>query len=401
MNLEERLQSIKEFIEPWLGLLEVEVLKQYPRPLPINVQEWVEELQNVSMEELLNFINHKKSSIPNKGLQEFLSKVSKLTSFESASKGRYKLPQHLNRRVDLKKKHELEQIRSLCDELNAVKTIVDIGGGAGHLSSTLVDEKARFAYCLDRNEKFQKQGEDRLSKWTPNNFEKIKFVNCDFSENTTLTCLNTYEDNLVVGLHGCGELTTNTVKFFQNSGSSWLLSVGCCYQNLNGQYNISSYAKKSGVVFSKNALHLAARCHTLYSISDLEKKFSVRRFRYALHLYLHDVLGKTEFKSIGNTSLADYEVEFSDYAIKYADLGSDLKDELNKFFMSESTQVFTQQTIVADLIRELLGRVVECYIVTDRALYLAEHGNEVEVIEVFERQLSPRNLMVMATRNGS
>ena len=127
----------------------------------------------------------------------------------------------------------------------------------------------------------------------------------------------------------------------------------------------------------------------------------MRRFRYALHLYLHDVLGKTEFKSIGNTSLADYEVEFSDYAIKYADLGSDLKDELNKFFMSESTQVFTQQTIVADLIRELLGRVVECYIVTDRALYLAEHGNEVEVIEVFERQLSPRNLMVMATRNGS
>ena len=398
MNLEARLDSITEFLRPWLNLLEVEILKRYPEPLPLEVQTWARELQDSSMEELLDFINHRKSAIRNEGLQGFLSKISELTSFETLSKGSYELPQHLNRRVDLKKKHELEQIRSLCEQLNGVETIVDIGGGAGHLSSTLVDDKDRLAYCLDRNDKFQAQGKVRLRKWTPKNLEKISFVNCEFSENTDLECLNSYDNNLVVGLHGCGDLTTNTIKFFQKSESRWLLSVGCCYQNLNGQYNISNFGKNRGIEFSKNALHLAARCHTLYSAEDLDKKFKVRRFRYALHLYLHDVLGKEEFESIGNTSLSDYEGSFSEYAIKYAKLKRCLENELNEFYNSENTQKLIDHVIAADLVRELLGRVVESYIVVDRALFLEERGYCAHIVEAFKRDLSPRNLLVNGAR---
>ena len=122
MNLEARLDSITEFLRPWLNLLEVEILKRYPEPLPLEVQTWARELQDSSMEELLDFINHRKSVIRNEGLQGFLSKISELTSFETLSKGSYKLPQHLNRRVDLKKKTEVKEPEMFKKSKNGPKT---------------------------------------------------------------------------------------------------------------------------------------------------------------------------------------------------------------------------------------------------------------------------------------
>ena len=55
------------------------------------------------------------------------------------------------------------------------------------------------------------------------------------------------------------------------------------------------------------------------------------------------------------------------------------------------------ETILADIIRGLLGRVIETYLVLDRAVSLEEQGHKVDVIEIFDRKLSPRNLLIKSS----
>ena len=49
-----------------------------------------------------------------------------------------------------------------------------------------------------------------------------------------------------------------------------------------------------------------------------------------------------------------------------------------------------------DLVRHQFRRLLELWLVLDRALYLAEQGYRVEVGEFCSRELSPRNLLIDA-----
>ena len=52
-----------------------------------------------------------------------------------------------------------------------------------------------------------------------------------------------------------------------------------------------------------------------------------------------------------------------------------------------------------ELPRHGLRRALELWLVLDRALYLGEHGYSVSVGTFCERRLTPRNLMIRASRH--
>jgi hypothetical protein len=52
--------------------------------------------------------------------------------------------------------------------------------------------------------------------------------------------------------------------------------------------------------------------------------------------------------------------------------------------------------LAAGLIRNALGRVMELYLLVDRAIFLEEKGYKVEVQEFFDEELSPRNIGITA-----
>jgi len=53
------------------------------------------------------------------------------------------------------------------------------------------------------------------------------------------------------------------------------------------------------------------------------------------------------------------------------------------------------EMILANLIRWQLGRILETYLILDRALWLEESGVECEVAQIFDEQISPRNLAII------
>jgi len=83
------------------------------------------------------------------------------------------------------------------------------------------------------------------------------------------------------------------------------------------------------------------------------------------------------------------------YAKNY--LSQETTDEmLNELYHHPQTQLDLERTIRAGLIRGILGRLIEIYIVLDRAIYLEEKGLRSEVFSFFNPKLSPRNILLFA-----
>ncbi len=96
----------------------------------------------------------------------------------------------------------------------------------------------------------------------------------------------------------------------------------------------------------------------------------------------------------------DYEQPFSDYAIsKIENLNLHIsyeRDELDQFFLDPTIQAEIKRMLVADMIRWKFGRLIEYYILFDRALFLKENRYETQLIQFFDELISPRNIGIVA-----
>jgi hypothetical protein len=133
---------------------------------------------------------------------------------------------------------------------------------------------------------------------------------------------------------------------------------------------------------------------------DYELKLKVKFFRYAIHILLHDEYGMKELISLGNSSPKLYDESFGNYVIEqFRRINLPLqhtKEELDAYFADSERQQLIWKMLTAGLIRNAFGRLMELYILLDRALYLEEHGYKVELQEFFDEPVSPRNLGIVA-----
>ena len=54
-----------------------------------------------------------------------------------------------------------------------------------------------------------------------------------------------------------------------------------------------------------------------------------------------------------------------------------------------------------ELVRHVFRRAIEVWLVLDRALYLQQHGYQVSIKTFCEKQLTPRNILILANNNPS
>jgi len=403
MNLESRFQNISQFLKHHEYLHEVEVLKRYPEQLPDEYQNWVKEIQDFSIEQLALFETECDPEMVNsQSFKHFLQTIKDLRQIDSVDFTETQLPNHLKRKLNIKKRHEVQLLKTVIDEIEDIDTFIDIGSGAGHLSSVLLHQTNRNAFCIDINEIFQEQGKKKLQRWSSDTLEKLQFINVKIEKDYKFPFDYNHKRSLMIGLHSCGPLSTYLVEHYHQHQLGKMLNFGCCYEKITreDEYNLSQLSKLNPLTFKNNALHLAARSFAHIDIEELNKRIRVKKYRYALHYFVNDQYG-CEFYSVGNGHKDDYHGEFSLYAKKFhngVELSELSHDDLNTFYQLKSTQQKIWHNILADLIRGMLGRLVELYIVLDRAIYLQENGHNVSVNEYFKRKLSPRNLGILATR---
>ena len=386
MDYQKRFEEIRDFLKAHTYLHELELLERFEEDLSPKYKKWSDELGSLSINEILSIENNYEFSfIKDSTLRDFIKTAKDLSKIEQKKLDSPSIDDNIKRKMNKKKVHEISKITSLLKD-STHERIIDIGSGAGHLSSALVNEH-RNSICIDSNKDFQSMGEEKLKRWSPKTLESIEFINKEIQNDDQL---NQYinKDTLFIGLHSCGALSSTLVQL----NPDHLLNFGCCYHKLEKEYNLSAASLNSPIWFTNHAKTSAAKGHAYLSEKDFENKFIVKRFRYTLHYFLKDKF-QDSFVTLGNAKKHDYLGPFSDYAHSYCKKTlSFTKEELEKYYKENIH--FIDSVIKAGTLRSLLGRLIELYIILDRALFLIENGRAANIFEVFERELSPRNIAI-------
>jgi hypothetical protein len=411
MNHRERFLQIKEFLKPYQKIWENEIMLMYPTPLDGYDGDWIEDLRR--FQDKKDVIRLEKKDvldyIENESLIEFYQTIEKLCSLPKVS---HYPPMPEDRFTWLfiipKKQHEIKRLAPHLNHLykkHHIQKILDIGGGIGLLAQSLNNSYDLCVTSVDMNPELQKTGFKRHEKNAKNILNKVQYKKVLVSQNEDF--INLIDpDTMTVGLHTCGKLALDQIKVSSNKKVPLLVNFGCCYHTLNLHHdlqNISKFSKQcssSPLWMNKFALTLACRAHKKMDEKDYDLKLKVKLFRYAIHILLHDHYGIKEIVTLGNSSPKLYDESFGTYAleqlkrIKVVPLQSE--SELNDFFHHKELQMLIQRMLAAGLIRNALGRVLELYLILDRAIYLEEEGYEVLVQEFFDEELSPRNIGITA-----
>ncbi len=408
MNLEARHEALISFLLPYQDIWKNEIMLQYPNSLDGYPMAWIEELMPwVAPEKTLQLTYDQGWDTLSAELSAFHQQTQTLCSFPQLTATRA-LPTTPDTWVKIipKKQHELERLAPILAEfikVHRLNDVVDIGGGLGHLAQTLAHHYHLPVLSLDMDEKLQTAGlRWQAHKW-PNSRFPVRYQThrIDHHDQAFIDLLR--PNTLTTGLHTCGGLAVAHLKAAQVAGSA-LANMGCCYHKLEtSETNLSQASKERPLPWGLYSLTLASGAHHKVSLDDIIFRNQVKRFRYILHFLLHDHFGITTPVKLGNADPKSYVGSFADYTreqlsrlnLNYTGTDKALED----FRMEESRQLLVEQMLAAALIRDQFGRVLESALLVDRALWMKDQGHQVEIGEIFDAKVSPRNLILLSWKN--
>ena len=383
----------------------------YPNPLEGYPMEWVEDLRRFQNKEDVIRLEKKDvwGLIENPSLIEFYRRIEELTALPS-------IPEYAPMPEEPwtwlyiipKKQHEIRHLAPHLHHLyrkHQIDRVIDIGGGIGLLAQTLNNQYQLKVTTLDMDPVLQTTGKNRHEKYAKDPSNKVQYKNIKVEAHGEF--VEIIEQNVMpIGLHTCGKLALDLIRVSSSKKVPALVNFGCCYQTLDKSadlQNISKFAQSLDHLWmTKFALTLSCRAHHKMDEEDYDLKLKVKLYRYAIHMLLHDKYGIKDLVSLGNSSPKLYEQSFGVYVqeqFKRVQIEPrHTEEELNSYFADPDLKILIARMMAADLIRNALGRVMELYLLLDRAIYLEEQGYEVQVQEFFNKELSPRNIGITATR---
>lgn len=385
----------------------------YPEPIKDYPLEWVQDLARVREKSQVIRLEKKDihGLVTDPDLLVFYQRIEELTDIPFI-KEYPEMPTdpHSFLYMIPKKQYEVKRLAPFIHafyENQNISKIVDIGGGIGLLAQTLTKHYGHCVESLDMDPVLQQTGEARSLKLAKDSLNKVKYRHIKVEENNPLFLDALEENSLSVGLHTCGPLANSQIRASGSKKISGIINFGCCYQkleNIPSAENISQFAQNldSPLVMTRFALTLACRAHRKMNEIDYDLKLKVKFYRYAIHMLLHDHYGHRKLATLGNSNPKLYDQSFGVYAHEQLSRISEepkhTLEELDQYFQSENVQNLIWNMLAAGLIRNALGRVMELYLLLDRVLYLEEQGYDVELLQFFDEETSPRNLGIVARR---
>jgi len=412
LNYKEHFDRLIEFLLPYEGMWNSEILEDYPRTMDAYPSAWLDDLERLSKEDLWLFdCKAHTDKLKDQSLIAFMNELSEHTSLDKFSyKVERDFPDWAFRKVKEKKRHEITLITAFLNELEKSSPhshTIDIGGGVGHLARVLAHYYGIKTKTIDINKEFQEIGLKRSKAFPlPEGANELEFIHMNFiEEGNSKKMQNVFsKDSLTLGLHTCGALANSVIDTHIKMQTKSLLNFGCCYLKMNAMRdcNLSNYAKKvNAIKLTKWSLTLASRGYTTMSFKQYLLKERVKAFRYTLQLLLNQIHGKSHFVSVGDSHQREYWGDFSSYAekkLKSLEISHNFSSkELDDFFENSDHKRIVKRMYLANILRWQFGRILEHYILTDRCILLEESGHKVQMKELFDESLSPRNIGIFST----
>jgi SAM-dependent methyltransferase len=278
--------------------------------------------------------------------------------------------------------------------------IVDVGAGSGHLSRLSAELFQRKTVALDRDAARVQSGSalgERRAREVGT--LDLSFVKADLSREE----LELVATDLAVGLHACGELGDRLVLAAADAACDLAL-VSCCLQKIRAPERVALSRAAGDFRLRKAALGLTNL--TLQAVGverTLADNLRAREVRLALRRLLVarglDIRAGEEMRGVNRRRAHAGLAELASQVLSKRGLPPATSAELA--FHTRTAERDHALMRRFSLPRHLLARLVELTVVFDRAAYLEERGLDVSVVQLFERDVTPRNTLLLAERRSS
>ncbi|TRW48986.1 methyltransferase [Aliidiomarina halalkaliphila] len=206
-----------------------------------------------------------------------------------------------------------------------------------------------------------------------------------------------------VALHACGGLHTTLMTTSIACQLEALHIAPCCYHlHGEGEYQpMSRYAQTHDLGLSRDALKFCVQ--GLVTGGDRIARLREQEliWRLAYEAWRQSVTGDASYRSLPSAPKSVFQGEFHVFAVwaaKKHHLSVPDCIQWSPFLIEGQARALAVRRI--ELMRHVFRRVLELWLVLDRALYLHEHGYHVRVEEFCDYQVTPRNLMIHAQRKN-
>ncbi|KAK7923746.1 hypothetical protein PG985_007817 [Apiospora marii] len=335
------------------------------------------------------------------------------------------LPPELTAQMNTKKIAEVSVaaafIRDACAERN-ITHVIDIGSGQGYLSVTLAYLFPQLRVLAIDGSKSQVAASASFTETLGVPQYKLTHLVRYVDRKTPALAeeMAAWADGqkcILVGLHACGQLSEHMLRYFiQLPFIDSLAAVGCCYNHIVPRspecpdgFPISARLRSRHVTLSATALMTGCQAPNNWERTDLsspDSTFSNRRlYRAIFEKLLHDKRIDVSAKSRTPWGIRKGDtVSFAKFARRAMhSLGVD-KEAVSDEELIEYDERYRHckgQIAILWTLSVLCCKLVESVIALDRYCYLVEQGaSEVDVVPIFDYRVSPRNLMMVARKEG-
>ena len=284
--------------------------------------------------------------------------------------------------------------------------VVDVGSGHGHLTREIAHQLALPVLGLERDATLARRARVLSSSASPRGHEPPREATFAITD-VLRDGLVLGEGDCVIGLHACGELGDAMVTTVAQARGATLALVGCCLQKRR-QESRRPLRVAPGFV---DRLYLP---RGLLGLSNLvagddgieatrAENLAARERRLALHRLLSEGCGPmrlgAEIDGL-NRRVAQRDLSLL-VARAFTLRGRPVPSRAAVDDAASWARVEHARSRRLSVPRALLARVLEVYVLLDRAAYLVDHGFAVEIGALFPVPVSPRNLALVAARDAS
>ncbi|KTB59558.1 SAM-dependent methyltransferase [Pseudomonas fluorescens] len=204
-----------------------------------------------------------------------------------------------------------------------------------------------------------------------------------------------------VALHACGDLHVRLLQLASAAGCKQLALAPCCYNRINADtyQPLSSRGRASTLQLSLDDLGLPlSETVTAGKRVRLQRDTSMAR-RLGFDQLQRELRNLDEYLPTPSLPASWLDKPFADYCRELAHLKGLSTGEPDWAALEAHGWRRLAEVRNLELLRGLFRRPLELWLVLDRALFLSEHGYQVDVGTFCDPTLTPRNLMVLAERD--
>ena len=251
---------------------------------------------------------------------------------------------------------------------------------------------------LEQDEKLIEKGRKKLNKLN----SKVCFhehrVGVDHLD---LSLIQVEKNQMAIGLHTCGHFANDMLRDCVKTKVQKIINFGCCYSKIKDQdYNISKAADRS-LIFNQRALSSATLGFGPIPTEFFHYRKKIMNYKFSFYHWLFKETGYLEFCSMSNARRSLYQMPFDQFVYKnlekfFPKITHPGSHKLIEFFESDENRKLNKYLESYYALSRFFGPLLESYLLCDRALYLQDNGYKVDILEVFDHQISPRNKAIIA-----